>query len=468
MISDFYSLGFSGNDCAIQSVNCTNNTCDNNGTCTAYLSEGEETGHRCHCLPYFTGESCEVVYDPCVNKCENNGTCESTYNGTYETVCHCTEYFTGDDCSEDINECLINNPCQNNATCNNDHGTFSCVCRDGFTGDRCETDIDDCAGVVCRNDGSCVDGTNNFSCNCTPGYSGKLCQWHFNQTCDGSNCSEDNTVQCIDDYEGTTGLGFKCSCIEGYRGDRCREKVYYCQNNSVCGGPERKSNCIELVDENDYTCECNYGYSGNRCEIDLDLCENSPCQNGGTCEDHGRNFICLCPPGYTGVNCSIVLCNNGDRSITCSVHAELCTDSPTGPICSCGEGYTGSRCETVFDPCDSNPCHSRATCVAQGNSYSCSCPSGYSDDHCTTCLMPFCNCPVDGCADKANNGMCNVRARDHRVCHTYVASLLCRKTAGEQNAIGTVMNVTQFIILLVCQLSLRKTGGPSVPPLMVA
>ena len=36
---------------------------------------------------------------------------------------------------------------------------------------------------------------------------------------------------------------------------------------------------------------------------DIDLCLSSPCDNGGTCTDHGSTISCLCPPGYTGVNC---------------------------------------------------------------------------------------------------------------------------------------------------------------------
>lgn len=395
-------------------MGCENNTCHNNGSCTVEVTRTREViRQHCDCPAYYTGDLCENTFDPCTNKCQHGGMCESSYNTSsreYIAICNCTNYFTGENCTDDINECLISNTCQNNASCVNLPGSFRCNCKEGFTGVRCETNIDECAGVVCRNGGSCMDGIGDFKCNCRSGYSGKLCQWYYNQTCAGSDngCIQTHTRQCIDNYEGASSddRSFECLCLEGYIGDWCQAKIVYCTNPSVCGGPERKLNCIEN-DENSgpgYSCICKYGYAGNRCEIDRDLCENSTCQNGGTCEDLGNNFICHCPEGYTGDDCSLALCD----SDTCGVHSSHCNNGLSGPICTCLEGYTGTRCETIFDPCDLNPCHGMATCVPQGNSYTCNCPTGYSGNHCTICSMPFCNCPVNDCDTKANNGICNV------------------------------------------------------------
>ena len=385
-------------------------------------SDGQVRNQRCQCPPYYTGDLCEIHFDPCTNKCQNNGTCESNYinDGEYNTVCSCTEYFTGENCTSDIDECSTSNPCQNDATCINLHGSFNCVCQDGFTGERCETNIDDCVDVVCENNGSCVDLVNDFECNCIPEYSGKFCQWRSNQTCRGSErpCIEAHTINCTDNYEGTVstrdGNGFHCSCIEGFIGDRCEGIVLHCRDNMICGGPERKLNCTEGKRVNEYQCECRFGYAGDRCEIDIDLCLNSPCQNGGSCEDIGNNYTCSCPAGYSGRNCSIVLCNNTNTGITCvRSHTADCTDGLSGPICTCEEGFTGSRCETEFNACDSSPCHSMATCIPHGNSYTCNCPEGYSGQDCTICSMRFCNCPVEDCDVKAGNGICNVSNVDH-------------------------------------------------------
>ena len=37
----------------------------------------------------------------------------------------------------DINEC-VNSPCQNGATCINNHGSYQCKCKPGFSGKQCE------------------------------------------------------------------------------------------------------------------------------------------------------------------------------------------------------------------------------------------------------------------------------------------------------------------------------------------
>lgn len=36
---------------------------------------------------------------------------------------------------------------------------------------------------------------------------------------------------------------------------------------------------------------------------DGDQCASSPCQNGGSCEDQLRSYICFCPDGFEGRNC---------------------------------------------------------------------------------------------------------------------------------------------------------------------
>ena len=207
MTTEFcYLIGFTGRNCNIQLIDCTNNICDNNGSCIAEVtSDGEETRNYCECSPYFTGDHCEMSFDPCANKCENNGTCKSSFigNGEYNTICNCTEYFTGENCTVDI-----------------------------------------------------------------------------------------------------------------------EAKILTCSEESVCGGSERRSNCINHENHNDYQCVCKFGYAGDRCEIDVDLCENSPCENGGTCEDHGSNFTCNCPPGYDGHTCSRLFCKDdtlGRLLVSCPV-----------------------------------------------------------------------------------------------------------------------------------------------------
>ena len=34
-----------------------------------------------------------------------------------------------------------------------------------------------------------------------------------------------------------------------------------------------------------------------------DPCQSDPCQNGGTCQAQGDNYLCQCLSAFTGTNC---------------------------------------------------------------------------------------------------------------------------------------------------------------------
>ena len=93
----------------------------------------------------------------------------------------------------DINECEMDNICDNNSECLNIEGSFECICRAGFTGNGhidCDgtqivmdflflqklafpfSDIDECAEEesICGDFGTCSNSQGNFSCTCNPGY----------------------------------------------------------------------------------------------------------------------------------------------------------------------------------------------------------------------------------------------------------------------------------------------------------
>ena len=37
--------------------------------------------------------------------------------------------------------------------------------------------------------------------------------------------------------------------------------------------------------------------------VDVNDCEESPCNNGGICQDGIASYTCVCPVGFTGLDC---------------------------------------------------------------------------------------------------------------------------------------------------------------------
>jgi len=96
-----------------------------------------------------------------------------------------------------------------------------------------------------------------------------------------------------------------------------------------------------------------------------------------TCIDGIEQFICLCPPWYSGVTCSVQInpclsgttcANNG----TCVVNYN---QEPNGYTCQCLPGFTGDMCEINIDDCATEPCN-RGQCIDGVNGFVCTCYSG--------------------------------------------------------------------------------------------
>lgn len=100
--------------------------------------------------------------------------------------------WTGSKCDTDINECL-DSPCKNNATCNNNNGSYSCACVPGYTDANCETDIDECATTPCKNSGKCINGINKYTCNCSGTGKRAFIYWLINEI--SSRCTNLSNFQ---------------------------------------------------------------------------------------------------------------------------------------------------------------------------------------------------------------------------------------------------------------------------------
>ncbi|XP_038950168.1 coagulation factor VII isoform X2 [Rattus norvegicus] len=90
---------------------------------------------------------------------------------------------------------------------------------------------------------------------------------------------------------------------------------------------------------------------------DGDQCASNPCQNGGTCQDHLKSYVCFCPLDFEGRNCEknkneqLICANeNGDCDQYCRDHVG------TKRTCSCHEDYVLQPDEVSCKPKVEYPC----------------------------------------------------------------------------------------------------------------
>ncbi|MFY0579341.1 FG-GAP-like repeat-containing protein [Cystobacter fuscus] len=114
----------------------------------------------------------------------------------------------------DVNECAAGTDnCNENATCTNTVGSFTCACNAGYEGDGVTcTNIDECAASPCLNGGTCTDGINSYTCACAPTYEGTNCQ-----ACSGTlgdcngNSSDGCEVNLQSDADSCGACGIVCA-----------------------------------------------------------------------------------------------------------------------------------------------------------------------------------------------------------------------------------------------------------------
>ena len=111
----------------------------------------------------------------------------------------------------DVNECQFN-PCENNGTCINNNGSYTCNCTDGWQDKDCKkglytfytikldirkstytlnhviylifyfsshlqfSDVNECQFNPCENNGTCINNNGSYTCNCTDGWQDKDCK----------------------------------------------------------------------------------------------------------------------------------------------------------------------------------------------------------------------------------------------------------------------------------------------------
>ncbi|XP_036187356.1 protein crumbs homolog 2 [Myotis myotis] len=322
--------------------------------------------------------------------CYHGALCVPQGPGPDDFRCYCVPGFQGPRCELDIDECA-SRPCHHGATCRNLADRYECDCPLDYAGVNCELEVDQCASAPCLHGGSCLDGVGSYRCVCAPGYGGASCQLDLDE-CQSQPCAHGGV--CHDLVN-----GFRCDCGHtGYEGARCEQEVLECAS-APCA---HNATCLEGLGS--FRCLCWPGYRGELCEVDEDECAAGPCQHGGQCLQrsdptlyggaqaalpgafsfrHAAGFLCRCPPGFEGDDCSVDVdeCASGP-----CLGGGSCQDLPNGFRCHCPSGYTGLTCQEEVDECRSEPCLHGGTCDDITAGYTCRCPEDWGGHDCSVQL----------------------------------------------------------------------------------
>ncbi|XP_067684044.1 fibropellin-1-like [Haliotis asinina] len=193
-------------------------------------------------------------------------------------------------------------------------------------------------------------------------------------------------------------------CTPGWYGVNCEVNVDDCVSSPCQNG----ATCIDK--HRGYICACPYGFTGERCETRINPCLSNPCSNGGLCEDTGRGYRCDCPIGWEGPRCAM------DRDECLSQpcqHRGTCVDYPGAYECLCLNGFTGRLCDVNINDCLSNSCINNSTCVDGLNSYLCACAAGFTGRSCEVIINECLSNPCENnatCVDDVNGYSCTCAA----------------------------------------------------------
>ncbi|CAF4500811.1 unnamed protein product, partial [Rotaria sp. Silwood2] len=310
---------------------CLSNPCNENQQCYEIINENST--FICICKANFGGENCSVRNQLCIDEyCSSKSLCKPDYQGFQKgnrfPYCLCLLNRFGNRCEIEYDQCL-SNPCQNNGLCfpKSNPNDFICLCNDSYYGDKCQFNKPKVQLNITK----------------TVNHIGSVIQYfkiesislelilvdqrifHTLPTMlryinDGKTLSDMILIKLYFSYNdiqsniyllslhikettilGTTEVTEKSQCvsilalISNYSPFQYH---YLCRNNTnlTCFYDE---SYICICEEDHSRVEC-FGYNHN-----FDLCSN--CLSGGRCLRGNQfklnDFICLCPPCYSGSNC---------------------------------------------------------------------------------------------------------------------------------------------------------------------
>jgi len=396
----------------------------------------------------FAGEHCQhIATDACIEEgnedmigfCVNGGTCKEGETDQ-SSMCECQSKWDGPHCEYAVDNVSINDDkseaaedcslrCFNGGECKKGKAQFGilassdepipflqktsrhgeyCHCPNGWTGLHCDYKYEVCWEIP-DNDGVMQSG---FAC-----FHGSQCVNDSGDLDDPSAWSCDCSTAALDmsDYDVGLFAGKHCQHLAS---DACIQAgkegwIGFCVNDGECKPG---------VTDQSKMCQCPAGWTGPHCEFknDCDL----PCKNGGQCmkgvkdystlmkfdfpflhQSHGNSEHCLCPEGFTGVDCSVQLTFCGSNHVC--LHGATCEfegKSESGEKqfgCSCeharsnqGTMVAGKYCQHVAteecvpdDHLKHSFCTNEGKCMSGPGALSqrhagCLCPSEWTGDHC--------------------------------------------------------------------------------------
>lgn len=89
-----------------------------------------------------------------------------------------------------------------------------------------------------------------------------------------------------------------------------------------------------------FSCECTSGWTGQNCSEEINECDSDPCMNGALCHESTipGQFVCLCPPFYTGKFCHQHYNLSDPLTDPCRNNATCLTLVDGKHYCICREG----------------------------------------------------------------------------------------------------------------------------------
>ena len=215
--------------------------------------------------------------------------------------------FIGGGCS-DIDECQDIAVCDENASCSNIDGSFTCTCKEGYKGDgkSCE-DVDECYLTILNTcgDAPCENTVGSFTCLCPIGQLRNDAGECVNDPCNATPGALEPAnggceYTCTADLENNAAI---CSCPDGMTinsdnecidADECVLNLHDCDENADC-----------LNKAPGFECKCRNPYSGDgktgNCKLAPCTHYAQPCHENAICTNvNDEDFECNCKSGFKG------------------------------------------------------------------------------------------------------------------------------------------------------------------------